>query len=94
MAEAILGGTRSLYMTGLSVALAKGRDPFLATVRVRGVRTHVFLLEEHPRVELLVSARTLVPVAVRYQSAHLRGSGLLVTERNAIRLTAAGNTGC
>ena len=94
VAEAILGGTRSLYMTGLAVALAKGRDPFLGTARVRGVRTNVFLLEEHPRVELLVSARTLVPVAVRYRSAHLEGSALLVTDRHAIRLAAAGPAGC
>jgi hypothetical protein len=94
VAEAVLGGTRTLYMTGLAVALAKGRDPFLGTTRFDGIRTNVFLLEEHPRVELLVSARTFMPLAVRYRSAHLRGSSLLVTDRSAARLAAAGSAGC
>ena len=74
VAEAVLGGSRSLYVAGLAVALSEGRDPYLGRTRVEGVLANVFLLEEHPRVELLVSEQTFEPLAVRYASAHVRGS--------------------
>lgn len=94
VAEAVLGGSRSLYVAGLGVALARGRNPYVGDTRVDGTRAHVFLLEQRPRVELLVSARTLEPLAVRYASAHVRGSSRLDSDRGGRRLASVGGAGC
>jgi hypothetical protein len=93
-AEAVLGGSRSLYMAGLAVRLARGGEPLAGRERVDGIPAYVLRLGRgSPRVELLVAQDTLEPLAVRYSSARLRGTSRLQGTQ-VRRLASVGPTGC
>jgi hypothetical protein len=94
-AEALLGGSRSLIVAGLAVRLAVGTEPLAGETRVGRTPAYVFLLgrSEKPRIELLVSQRTLEPLGVRYASARLQGSSRLLP-KGARQLASLGRSGC
>ena len=94
-AEAVLGGSRSLYVAGLAVRLSVGGEPLLGRSVVDGIPAYVLRLGRgRPIVQLLVSQRTLLPLAVRYSSARLHGSARLLAAPEGRRLAAVGSAGC
>ena len=93
-AEALLGGSRSLYVAGLAVRLGVFGDPLVGLTRIDGVPAYVLRLgRDRPRIELLVSRSALEPLAVRYSSARLHGTSRLVAAP-ARRLASVGARGC
>jgi hypothetical protein len=94
-AEAVLGGSRSLYVAGLAVRLSVGGEPLLGRSVVDGTPAYVLRLGRgRPTVQLLVSQRTLLPLAVRYSSARLHGTAQLLAAPTGRRLAAVGGAGC
>jgi hypothetical protein len=92
--RAVLGGSRSLYVAGLAVRLSVGGEPLLGRTVVDGVPAYVLGLGRHQLVRLIVSQRTLLPLAVRYSSARLQGSARLLAAPRGRRLAAVGSGGC
>jgi hypothetical protein len=94
-AQAVLGGSRSLYVAGLAVRLSVGGEPLLGHTVVDGIPAYVLRLGRgRPTVQLLVAQRTLLPLAVRYSSARLHGTARLLAAPKGRRLAAVGSGGC
>jgi len=92
-AEAVLGGSRSLYSAGLAVRLSVGGEPLVDRTLLDGIPAYVLRLGRKGIVKLVVAQATLTPLAVRYSSARLHGTSRLLTAP-ARGLAAVGSGGC
>jgi hypothetical protein len=77
VAVAELAGSHFLYAAAIKSRLLRGLPVVVGTATVRGAKAYRVLLDDRPRIEVLVSRRRLQPLAARYVSRRLHGSSLL-----------------